>query len=56
MEFEFSQRIFEKSSYIKFHENISSEYRIVSMWTDTTNLLDALRNSANAPIIKKKTF
>jgi len=40
MKLEFSQQIFKKSSYIKFHDNASSGNRVVpcwrtDRWTDT---------------------
>ena len=54
MTLEYSRRIFEKSSNIKFHENPSSGSRVVLCgWTDgrpdMTTLIVAFRNSANAP-------
>jgi len=54
MKLEFSQRIFEKSSNIKFHENPSSGSGVVP-WgqmdgrADTTKLIVAFRSFANAP-------
>jgi hypothetical protein len=50
----FSQRIFEKHSNIKFHENPSSGSRVKpcgrSDWqTDMTKVMVAFRNFANAP-------
>ena len=48
----FSQRIFDKFSHIEFHENPSSESRVVPYGrTDKTMLTVAFRNFANAPII-----
>jgi hypothetical protein len=54
MELEISQRIFEKSSNIKFNENLSSGSRVVSCRqtdgrTDMTKVIVAFRNFANAP-------
>jgi hypothetical protein len=53
MKLEFPPRSFEKYSNIKFHENLSSGSRVVSMWTDgwtdMTKLIVAFRNFANAP-------
>ena len=51
MKFEFSQQIFEKDSYIKFHQNGS---RVVpcgqtERQTDMTKLIVAFHNFANAP-------
>ena len=52
MTLEFSEQIFQKSSNIKFHENSSSESRVVSCGrTDMTKLIVAYRNFANAPKI-----
>jgi len=51
---EFSRQVFEKYSNTKFHENPSSGSRVVPCGrTDTTKLIAALRNFANAP---KKTY
>ena len=45
-----SRQIFEKSSNIKFHENPSSESRVVPCGpTDMTKLIVAFRNFVNAP-------
>ena len=62
MKIEFSQQIFEKYSYIKFHENVSSRSRVFpcgrtdgrtdkreDRQTDMTKLIVAFRNFANAP-------
>jgi hypothetical protein len=54
MKFEFFERIFEKYSNIKFHENSSSRSRVVpggqtDRRTDMTRLIAALRNFAHAP-------
>jgi hypothetical protein len=54
MKVEFSQQIFEQSSNIKFHENLSSGSRGVpcgrtGRHTDMTKLIVAFRNIANAP-------
>ena len=59
MEYEFSQRIFEKSSNIKFHEKPSSRSRFVPLGRmDLTKLIVAFRHFTNAPqnySRKKKT-
>jgi len=49
-----SEQTFEKFSNMKFHENPSSESRVVTCGrkdrrTDTTELLVASRNFANVP-------
>jgi hypothetical protein len=58
MKLEFSRQIFEKYSDVKFHENPSSERRVVPCGredtqtdgrTDVTKLIVALRNLANSP-------
>ena len=50
MKLEFSQRIFEEYSNVKFHENPSSGSRVVPCGgTDMTKLIVAFRNFANAP-------
>jgi len=62
MKIEFSQQIFEKYSYIKFHKNASSGSRVVPFGridgrtdrreerqTDITKLIVAFRNFVNAP-------
>jgi hypothetical protein len=50
----FSQQMFEKSSNIKFHENLSSGSRVDPYGrTDMTKLIVAFRNFAEAP---KKEF
>jgi hypothetical protein len=54
MKLEFSQQIFEKYKYIKFHENLSSGERVVPCGetdrrTGMTKLIVASRNFANAP-------
>jgi len=55
MKLEFSGRIFEKYSNIKFHENPSTGSRVVPRGqaerrtADITKLILAFRNSANAP-------
>jgi hypothetical protein len=54
MKLEFSRKIFEKSSNIKFHENRCSRSRVVACgqtdeWADTTKLIVVFRNFANAP-------
>jgi hypothetical protein len=50
MKNEFSRQIFEKYWNIKFHENPSSESRLVPCGrTDMTKLIVAFRNFANAP-------
>ena len=53
MKLEFSVQIFEKCSYVKFHENLSSGSQVVlcgltdgQAWLKLT---DAFRNFANAP-------
>ena len=49
-ETEFSCQIFEKYSTIKFHENPSSDSRVVAWdWTDMTKVAVAFRNFPNAP-------
>jgi len=49
MKLEFSRRIFEKKSNIKFHENPSNGSRVVICGqAGTTKLTVAFRNSANA--------
>jgi hypothetical protein len=57
MKLEFSQQSLEKSSNIKFHENLPSESRVVPCGqaeggrdgrTDMTELIVAFRNFANA--------
>jgi hypothetical protein len=58
MELEFSRQIFEKYSNIRFHENPSSESRVVPCGqtdgrTDMTKLIAAFLNFANTP---KKEF
>jgi len=46
----FSQHIFEKSSYSKFHENPSNESRIIACGRmDMTKLRVAFRNFVNVP-------
>jgi len=51
---EFSRKIFDKSSNIKFHENPSSGSRVVPRrQTDMTKLIVVFRNFANAPITIK---
>ena len=58
MKLELSRQIFEKYSYIKFNENRFSGNRVVPFGrkdgqrdrgTDTTKLIVAFRNFANAP-------
>ena len=54
MKLVFSQQTFEKFSNMKFHENPSSESRVVSCGrtdeeTDMAKLIGAFRNVANAP-------
>jgi len=51
MELEFSQQIFEKYSYIKFHENLSSVSQVVhaDKWADMTKLTVTLHNFTNSP-------
>jgi hypothetical protein len=51
MKLEFSQRLFEKQSNIKFDENPSSGCRVVpaDRQTDMTKLIVAFCNLANAP-------
>jgi hypothetical protein len=50
MKLEFSQRIFEKHSNIKFHENPSGVSRVVPCGrTDMTKLIVAFRDFVNAP-------
>jgi hypothetical protein len=49
MKFEFSRQIFEKSSNIKFHENLSGGSRVPCERTDMTKLIVPFRNFANAP-------
>jgi len=54
MKLEFSRQIFGKYSNIKFHENPSSESRVVPCGradgrTYVTNLIIAFRNLANSP-------
>jgi hypothetical protein len=50
MKLEFSRQIFEESSNIKSHQNLSSGIRVVPRGqTDMTKLLLALREFANAP-------
>jgi len=49
-DFNETRQIFEKSSNIKFHENLSSESRVVPcVRTDMAKLTVAFRNMANAP-------
>ena len=56
---EFLRQILEKCSYIKFHNNPSSGSRVCSMrtdgQTDTTKLIVAFRNFANAPKMSQRT-
>jgi len=48
MELEFSQQIFDKSSNIKFHKNLSSGSRVVQCrQTGTTKLIVTFHNSVN---------
>ena len=49
MKLEFSAQIFEKSSNIKFHENVSSGSGRTYRRTDMTKLIVDFRNFANAP-------
>jgi hypothetical protein len=54
MKLEFYRQVFEKYSKIKFHEYPSSGNRVVpcgrtERQTDTTKLIAAFRNFANAP-------
>ena len=50
MALEFSRKIFEKFSNIKFHENPLSRSRVVPCgWTYTMKLIATSCNSANAP-------
>jgi len=50
----FYWKIFEKYSNIKFHENLSSESRVVSCRrTDMTKLIVVFPNCANAPKMKR---
>ena len=54
MKLEFSRQSFEKSSNIKFNQNLSSGSRVVpcgrkDRQTALTKLIVAFRNSANAP-------
>jgi len=49
MKIEYSLQIFEKHSYIKFHENLPSRNRVVpsrqtNVQTEMTNLMAPLRN------------
>jgi hypothetical protein len=60
MKLEFSQRIFENYSNIKFHESPSSGSQVVPCGqtdgrTDMTKAIDALLNFANAPKILQKS-
>ena len=51
MKLEFSRQIFEKVSYIKIRL-VGTEFHAGGQtdgWTDTTKLIVAFRNSANAP-------
>jgi hypothetical protein len=50
----FFQQIFENYSGFKFHENPSIGRRILCGWKDTTNVLVAFRNFANAAKIYEK--
>jgi len=54
MKLQFSRKIFEKYSHIKFYENPTSESRFVPRGhrdgrTDMTKLIVAFRNFANTP-------
>jgi hypothetical protein len=52
MELEFSQKIFEKSSYIKFHENSRSGSLVVPCGRTNGHMMKLIvpfRNFANAP-------
>jgi hypothetical protein len=65
MNLEFSRQIFEKSSNIKFYQNLSSGSRVAAcLWTDgctdgqmdMVKLIVALHNFANAPKNCVKTW
>jgi len=61
MKLEFSRRIFEKYSNIKFHDNPSRGCRAVACdrtdrQTDITKLTVALRNFAKAPKNQREIF
>jgi hypothetical protein len=52
MKLEFSRQVFEKYSYIKFHENLSSGNQVVPCgWTETDirKPIVALHNLMNTP-------
>ena len=49
MKVEFSRQIFEKVSYIKFHQNPSIGSRVVSCGQTDMKLIVAFRNFAKAP-------
>jgi len=49
MKLECSRQIFEKSTNIKFHENLSSGSRVPCGRTDMTKLIVTFRNFANGP-------
>jgi len=50
MKLEYSRKIFEKCSGIKFHESLSRGSRVVPCGrTDTSKLIVAFRNVVNAP-------
>ena len=50
MKLEFARQIFEESLNTKFHQNPSSECRVVPCGqTDMTKLIVAFRSFANAP-------
>jgi hypothetical protein len=57
MELEFCRQVSEKSPDIKFHENPSSENRVVPYrQTNMTKLIVAFRNFANAPKNTQRQF
>jgi hypothetical protein len=57
MKLEFSRQIFEKSTNIRFHENLSSERRVDTCGqTDIMKLIVAFRNFAKVPKEEEPLF
>ena len=56
MKLEFSRKIFEKYSNIKFHGNLSSEAGRIDGQTDIMKLIVAFLNFANAPKNRQLTI